>query len=130
MNIQDPLRELLHEPWREQAHVSSQADQIDLVLLQRSHDFAIMLFARSLPLEGMTSGSSPMRRAVSIPPASVRLEMTTAMRASGIFPAATFLAMASKFEPRPERRMPRFFIEAIKLLSTIVPAFSSWQAPS
>jgi hypothetical protein len=24
----------------------------------------------------------------------------------------TFLAMASKFEPRPESRMPRFFIRA------------------
>ena len=37
---------LLHEPGREQAHVSRQADQIDFVLLQRGDDFAIMLFAR------------------------------------------------------------------------------------
>src|SRR5712692_1670644 len=35
--------------------------------------------------------------------------MTTVIRA-GILPASTLRAMASKFEPRPESRMPRFFI--------------------
>src|ERR1700690_823807 len=43
MNVEDAPWELLHEPWREQAHVSGKTDQINLVLLQRSHDFAIML---------------------------------------------------------------------------------------
>src|SRR3984893_8940331 len=32
------------------------------------------------------------------------------MRASGILPAAMLSAIAPKLEPRPERRMPRFFI--------------------
>ena len=35
--------------------------------------------------------------------------MTMAIRALGILPALTFVAIAVKFEPRPERRMPRFF---------------------
>src|SRR5712692_2415106 len=43
-------------------------------------------------------------------PAAARLEMTIAMRASGILPEATFFAIISKLEPRPERSMPRFFI--------------------
>src|SRR4029079_14571652 len=58
----------------------------------------------------MTRVASPSRLAVSIPPASVRLEITTAMRASPIFPEAIFRAMASKLEPRPERRIPMFFM--------------------
>ena len=45
MNIQDASRKLLHEPGREQAHVSRQANQIDVVLLQGGYDFAIVLFA-------------------------------------------------------------------------------------
>src|SRR5215471_20239722 len=58
----------------------------------------------------MTRVASPSSLAVSIPPASVRLEITTAMRASPIFPEAIFRAMASKLEPRPERRIPKFFM--------------------
>src|SRR5205823_14448211 len=38
------------------------------------------------------------------------LEITTAISAPGIFPAAMLSAMAMKLEPRPERRMPRRFI--------------------
>src|ERR1700676_1074324 len=76
--------------------------------------------ARSLPCDGITSEVSPRLRAVSSPRASVRLEITTAMRASGIRPAATFLAMASKLEPRPERSMPRFFIEGSECQTTMI----------
>src|ERR1700679_4259560 len=45
-----------------------------------------------------------------MPGASALLEMTTAMRAPGIRPASMLSAIATKFEPRPERRMPRDFI--------------------
>src|SRR5208337_1895911 len=65
---------------------------------------------RDLPFEGMTNAQRPRWRAVSRPGASARFEITTAMRASGILPAAMLSAMATKLEPRPERRMPRFFI--------------------
>src|SRR5215831_11447665 len=57
----------------------------------------------------MTSAFRPRRRAASMPGASALLEITIAMLASSL-PEATLWAMASKFEPRPERRMPRFFI--------------------
>src|ERR1700694_1161804 len=66
--------------------------------------------SRGLPFDEMTSALSPRWRAVSRPGASARFEITTAMRASGILPAAMLSAMATKLEPRPDRRMPRFFI--------------------
>ena len=113
MNIQNAPRKLLHEPGREQAHVSGQADQIDFVLLQRGDDFAIVLFARLALGRNDQRLRVPCGLAISMPPASGLLEMTTAMRALGILPAATLWAMASKFEPRPESRMPRFFMEEL-----------------
>src|SRR5262245_39904694 len=51
---------------------------------------------------------SPRRRAFSSPGASALLEMTIAISA-GSRPAPTDSAMASKFEPRPESKMPSFF---------------------
>src|SRR5271168_4379353 len=33
MDVENPARELLHEPRREQAHISRQADEVDVVLL-------------------------------------------------------------------------------------------------
>src|SRR5207245_4142859 len=66
--------------------------------------------SRGLSFDGMTSALSPRWRAVVIPGASGLLEMTTAMRASGIRPASMLSAMATKLEPRPERRMPREFM--------------------
>ena len=45
MDIQDAMRELLDEPRGEQAHVSGEADEIDIVLLEPSDDFSIMLLA-------------------------------------------------------------------------------------
>src|SRR5262245_45059718 len=36
--------------------------------------------------------------------------MTTAIRASGMRPASMLSAMATKFDPRPESRIPRFFM--------------------
>jgi hypothetical protein len=44
MNVENPPRKLLHEPGREQPHVSSEAHQIYLVLLQRGNYFAVMFF--------------------------------------------------------------------------------------
>src|SRR5208283_2537427 len=46
-----------------------------------------------------------------MPGASARFEMTTAIRAPGMRPASMLSAMATKFEPRPESRMPRFFMQ-------------------
>ncbi len=45
MNIQNPPRELLHKPRREQPHVSRKADEIHIVLLERRDDFAVVLFS-------------------------------------------------------------------------------------
>src|ERR1700756_3846371 len=46
MDIQNSMRKLLHEPRREQPHVSRETYQVDRVLLQRSDNFAVMLLAR------------------------------------------------------------------------------------
>src|SRR5258708_38803783 len=46
MDIENLTRELLHEPGREQAHVSGETDQVHIMLLERINNFAIMLFAR------------------------------------------------------------------------------------
>src|SRR6476646_6417112 len=45
MDIQNTPRKLLHEPGREQAHISSQANEVDLVLPQGVYNFAIVFFA-------------------------------------------------------------------------------------
>src|SRR5205814_5370205 len=65
---------------------------------------------RSLPLDGITRVSSPSPFAVAMPPASERFEITIAMRALAIFPDATFLAIASKFDPRPDNNIPSCFM--------------------
>ena len=46
MDIQNPARKLLHEPGREQAHVSGEADEVDVLMFESGDDFAIMLLAR------------------------------------------------------------------------------------
>src|SRR5271165_6218967 len=46
MNVEDAIGKLLHEPGREQAHVTREAHEVDLALAQRGHDFAIVLLAR------------------------------------------------------------------------------------
>src|ERR1700693_1961478 len=80
-------------------------------LLSRSADTTSRsCSSRGLFFDEMTSALSPRWRAVSRPGASARFEITTAMRALGILPAAMLSAMATKLEPRPDRRMPRFFI--------------------
>jgi hypothetical protein len=58
-------------------------------------------------LEGISSAFNPRRRADSRPGASARFEITTAISACNRL-AWMESAMASKFEPRPERRMPSF----------------------
>ncbi len=45
VDVQDSIGELLHKPRREQAHVSCEAYEINLVLTQGLHDFAVVLFA-------------------------------------------------------------------------------------
>src|SRR5580704_1347614 len=71
--------------------------------------------SRAPAFDGITNALSPRRRADSIPGASALLEMTTAMFASSL-PDATLAAMASKFDPRPERSMPRFFIDDAEMI--------------
>src|SRR6516164_8905980 len=58
----------------------------------------------------MTSAFKPRARADAMPGASVLLEITTEIRASGMRPRSIPSAIATKFDPRPERRMPRFFM--------------------
>src|ERR1700686_2944687 len=80
-------------------------------LLSRSADTTSRsCSSRGLSFDEMTSALSPRWRAVSRPGASARFEITTAMRALGTLPAAMLSAMATKLEPRPDKRMPRFFI--------------------
>src|SRR5215469_12986142 len=73
--------------------------------------------SRGMPFEGITSACNPRRRADSIPRASALFEITTAIVASSL-PKATLSAMASKFEPRPERRMPRLRMICVRIITT------------
>src|SRR5579863_967137 len=63
--------------------------------------------SRGLPFEGITNAFNFLWRAVVMPGASALLEMTTATLVSGMRPASILSAIATKFEPRPERRIPR-----------------------
>src|ERR1700722_8057064 len=47
MNVQNSPGKLLHEPGRQQPHISGKTDQFDFMLLQRGNDLAVMLLARS-----------------------------------------------------------------------------------
>jgi hypothetical protein len=60
-----------------------------------------------LPLDGITSAFNPRCRAVTIPGASALFEITAAICAPGMRPTSMLSAMAMKFDPRPESRMPR-----------------------
>src|SRR5574337_926533 len=62
---------------------------------------------------------SPILRAVSRPGACSRL-LTTKATLAGIFPAAALRAIASKFDPRPESKMPMFFMDLRQWQSSIV----------
>src|SRR5580692_7342276 len=66
--------------------------------------------SRDLPFDGTASASRPRWRAAWSPGASARFEITIAIWVSCILPAAMLSAMATKLEPRPESKMPRFFI--------------------
>src|SRR6202140_4012593 len=80
-------------------------------LLSRSADTTSRsCSSRGLSFDEMTSALSPRWGAVSRPGASARFEITTARGALAILPAAMLSAMATKLEPRPDRRIPRFFI--------------------
>ncbi len=46
MDVENPPRELLHEPGREQPHVSGKADQINFVLLERRDNLSVMILSR------------------------------------------------------------------------------------
>jgi hypothetical protein len=46
MDINDALRELLHEPGGEQTHVSGKDDEIDVGGFERGDDFVIVLLTR------------------------------------------------------------------------------------
>src|ERR1035437_9819448 len=45
MDVENFRRKLLHEPGREQAHVTGEADEIDFVVQECSHNFAVVLLA-------------------------------------------------------------------------------------
>src|ERR1700729_2995524 len=45
MNVQDAVWKLLHEPRREQAHISRETNKVDFVLLQCCDDFAVVFRA-------------------------------------------------------------------------------------
>ena len=62
--------------------------------------------SRGFPFDGITNAFKPRSRAVAMPGASTLLEITTAMRASAMRPASMLSAIATKFEPRPERECP------------------------
>ena len=45
MNVQDSLGKSRYEEWREEAHVASEADEIDLVFVEDGGDLAVVGFA-------------------------------------------------------------------------------------
>src|SRR5579884_3430183 len=74
----------------------------------RADTTSVSCCSRALPFDGMMRASRPRCRADSIPGASARFEITTAISAV-IRPAATESAIASKFDPRPDSKIPSFF---------------------
>ena len=101
MDIQNPVRKLLHKPRRQQPHITRKADQLNAMLFQRGHNFTIVIFAR-LAFGRNDQSIEPALGAVAMPGASALFEMTTAMRASEMRPVSMLSAMATKFDPRPE----------------------------
>src|SRR5579862_158141 len=43
MDVENPMRELTHEPRREQPHIAGKANQIDLVTLQSGYDLTVVI---------------------------------------------------------------------------------------
>ena len=50
MDIENPRWKLLHQPRREQPHVTGEAHEIDLMIQQSGRYCAVMLFAPGLPV--------------------------------------------------------------------------------
>ncbi len=46
MDVENTPWELLYKPGREEAHVTGKADEIDFVVQECSHNFAVVFFAR------------------------------------------------------------------------------------
>ena len=105
MDIQDTLRKLRNEPTAQKAHVTGQTNQIDTVPFQQLGDL-LSKAARSRPADGSAPQGRPRARARAKPGASGRFEKTNPMSQASL-PPRTLAAMASKFEPRPDKRMPR-----------------------
>ena len=60
MNIQDALRKTFDEVWRQQAHITGQADQINLVFAQNGNDLAVVGFTLQ-PARGDDPRCNPPR---------------------------------------------------------------------
>ena len=113
MDIQNAPRKLLHEPGREQAHISSQANEVDLVLPQGGYNFAIVFFA--LFALGRNNHRGQTESAGRFNSAGVKFVGDDDGDAGARnLSRGHILAMASKLEPRPERRMPRFFMKSFQ----------------
>ena len=106
VDVQDAVGEGLDELRREQAHVSGEADEVDVVLAQAGDDFRIVLGALAAAgfdgdgVEAALAGGVEAGRIGYIGDDDGDL-------AAGSLPCAMLSAMARKLEPRPERRMPR-----------------------
>src|SRR5438552_9169046 len=63
MNVEDPLGKATHKLWREQSHVSGQADQVNLGRSQgRNHFFLMLLALFPLRWDYLSIQSAPSRR--------------------------------------------------------------------
>ena len=131
MNIQDASGKRRYEIRREQPHVSRKAHEIDVLLFERRNNQLVERLALE-SLRGDHACFQAPSASLSIPCAPSRLLRTSAISASGMRPAATLSANASKLEPRPESRTAmRFFMsEKINTVPQAGKTPSQWKHAS
>ncbi len=107
VDIEDAIGKLRNEPTaREQAHIACQTNPINPMLASINQQLARQKQTRSTPADSIAPQGRPSSRARTRPAAAALFEKTNPISQSS-WPVITLRAIASKFEPRPESRMPR-----------------------
>ena len=109
MDIQNAVRKMLHKPRRQQPHIAREADQFDAVIFQRGHNFAVVLLAR-LALRRNDQRIQPALSR-SRDPGCIGLVRNN-HGDPRVWDAARInaVAIATKFDPRPEKYPQRFHL--------------------
>ena len=105
MNVQNAIGKCGDELRRQQPHITSEANQVHAMGTQTFGNICIV-FGALAPLRNKNCCLDPISRATARPPASATFEITTAISAPFSRPLLIDSAIALKFDPRPESRIP------------------------